>query len=1116
MPACTLRLTFFVATLLLAMSTGKVVAQRLTSDIVGTVKDTTGALIPGATVELTQVDTSAIRSYTTDSTGNYQFAHLAPGHYTILVSKTGFKTQAVGNIDLLVDQTPHIDITLTVGEVAERVEVSAGGVQLLETENSTVGQVIQSKPIVGLPLNGRNFIQLTQLAPLMNPVMGGSVSCSEAANYTGAGNNTSASSSTLSAVGMREQNVSYLLNGIETRNSRWGNVTIRPSPDAIQEFKMEVTNFGPETGRSSVVVNTTLKSGSNEVHGSAYEFLRNSALDANDFFLNRAGQPKFPFQQNNFGFALGAPIELPHIYSGRNKTFFFVNYEGLRSRKGQILNGLFPSQAQLSGNLADDSAGTGIFPTSSPFCHANVGSEKCIDVINPSTGQAFPGNVIPPSLLDPQSQKWTPYLRAPNVAVPSNQPGIPSYNFIFSPKNKSDSNQVNLRFDHTLSSKDRFLASYSFFDVPHIEPGLFVLGGASYPWRAQVVAFNETHVFSPAVVNEFLYGYRRSRNAEVAETAFGKTNYATDIFKLQNFTNDPIAFGVPNLSVSGFSGAGSVNAPLDDYDRVNSLTDNLSIVHDRHTIKMGGSVQHQGFMYLCNCVEMPSFTFDGRFTGTGLGDMLLGIPYQVGQAVGKGQTITNAMYYAFYLGDNIRVRPDLTINLGIRYEYQQSPRDINGHQETYDPFLKRVVAVWRGEVRNGIVDPDFNNFAPRVGFAYSPKFLKNTSIRSSYGIFYATDNYNEFGFVAFGPDLIVDCYYYSDPNHPTLFMRNMVPNTCGLGNSQGAGIFGVNRRNRTPYVQEWNFEVQHTFGNNWLLELGYVGNVGQKIIQRDDANSPPYDPTGLTPAQDRRPNPYYGFILMSTGRGWSSYNGGFAKIEKRFSAGSYLLASYTWSKALDLGQDAGSSGGSVASRDFKVLDRGYAAFHTPHRFVASYIYELPFGRGRQLLPNISPVADKVIGGWSVNGIATVQAGQFRSINLGYDWIDIGGAFTRSFPNIVGQIAPSDRNYNHWWDKSSFALPGCPTLQSCPTGVHLPGDAPRNGFQMPGFSDFDLALLKETKLERLTLQFRAESFNALNHTIFGSPNNNLSSSSFGKITSVRISPREIQLGLKLLW
>jgi hypothetical protein len=383
-------------------------------------------------------------------------------------------------------------------------------------------------------------------------------------------------------------------------------------------------------------------------------------------------------------------------------------------------------------------------------------------------------------------------------------------------------------------------------------------------------------------------------------------------------------------------------------------------------------------------------------------------------------------------------------------------------------------------------------------------------------MFYATDNFNEFGFVAFGPDLIVDCYYYSNPNKPTLFMSNMVPNTCGLGNSTGASIFGVNRRNRTPYVQEWNLDVQHTFGNNWLLELGYVGNNGQHLINRTDANSPPFDPTGLSDPQTRRPFPQYGFILMSEGRGWSSYNGGFAKLEKRFSAGSYLLASYTWSKTLDLGQNSGGSGETVASRDFKILDKGYSAFHTPHRFVGSYIYELPFGRGRQLLSNISPLADKILGGWTVNGIVTAQAGQYRSISLGLDWIDIGGYPSRSFPNVVAPITPSDQNYNHWWDKSSFALPGCPTLAVCPTAVHLPGNAQKNEFQMPGLFNLDLALLKDAKIERMTVQFRAESFNTLNHTNFGSPNNNLSSGAFGTISSMRIPPREIQFGLKLLW
>jgi len=1083
--------------------------QALTGDILGTVRDSTGAVAPGALVMLTQVGTGVTSSAITDSDGNYSFASLKPAHYSLEVSKANFEKTIVPDIELLVAQRQRLDIILRVGATNQRVEVSAGAAVLLETQTSEVGQVMQEKPIVELPLNGRDFIQLATLTPGVYPVAGAN-SCSSQGFGTGAKPGTS----TFTALGLRESDVSYLVDGIETRGARFGNATIRPSVDAIQEFKVQTQDYSADNGRSSIIVNIALKSGSDTVHGSAYEFFRNSALDANNFFLNQAGVARPGFQQNNFGVSIGGPIVFPHLYNGHNKTFFFGDYEGIRSLQAQSLLGLYPSTAQLAGNLADDSTGTGIFPASSAFCQANAGSTKCMDVVDPTTGKPFPGNVIPTGRLDPIALKWLPFINQPNVTVTANQAALPGFNFTKTPKEKNNADLFHIRVDHEFSEKDHLFGSYSFDQRPHFVPGLAILGGETFPWRAQVLAIGETHIFNPTVVNEFRFGYDRSRNGGIAETAFGP-NISGDVFGFQNVPNRPIAFGVPTANISGFSNVGSYPIPEDSLDRSFQFVDNLSIVRGKHTLKLGGSFFHEKFIYICDCAATPIFTFDGRFTGAGLGDFLLGIPDNATQSVGQGFLNSTANFYAGYFEDDFRPRSDLTLNLGIRYEYQQSPQDINGDEETFLPSTGQVAAVFRGQIRNGLTNPDYKDWGPRVGFAYSPSFFKNTVIRSSFGIFYATGNWNEFGFAAFGPDFIINQSLTSNPQTPTVSLNSAFP-AVQLGpqnKGPNIGIFAVDPGNRTPYVQEWSFDVQHTFGSDWLVDVGYVGNVAQHLQQRRDENTPSFDPTGTIPIQLRRPFPYYSYILTTFGGGWSSYNALVARLEKKVTTNSFVLVSYTWGKSLDT-FNAGY--GTNASRDIKVYDKGNSLFGVPHRFSVSYSYALPFGRNRRFWSTASGFVDKFVSGWAVNGITTFQSGQYNTPYLPFDYPNLG-PFSGALPNRVGSVTPAHRTYNNWWDSSGFALPGCPSLAPCSTEVHIEGNASKGSLQEPGINNWDISVEKNTSInERMRLQFRTEFFNAWNHTQFGVPNTTLIPGVFGQITSVLIPPREIQFGLKLLW
>jgi hypothetical protein len=1096
------RLVLLVCFYLPLVYTGPAYSQSITGDILGTVQDPSGAVVPAAKVILTGVGTGVAFTATTDDGGNYLFAQIKPGHYRLDVSKEGFQITTISEVELLVGQRPRVDIVLQVGAVTQTVEVSAGGVQLLDTQTAAMGQVIQERPIVDLPLNGRNFMQLAVLSAGVAPILTG---VSPASFWTGAGNGQV----TTSVAGLRESNESFLVDGIETRNARFGSVGLRPSVDAIQEFKMQTSNFSAEFGRSSAIINTTLKSGSNSLHGTLFEFLRNSDLDANDFFLNSANQSIPPFQQNNFGASFGGPIVFPHLYNGRDKTFFFLNYEGLRSRRGLSGTALLPSRAQLAGRLADDSAGTGIIPTSDPFCKANPTPPKCFDLKNPSTGQPIPGNDVS-SMLDPVAQIWGPFIPTPNVSIPSGQTQIPLFNYTVSPKNRNDFNQGNVRVDHTLTSKDQIYGSYSFEDRPHAEPAVMPLQGLRFPLRNQVLAITETHNFSPTIVNEFRFGYNRSKTFLVSEGALGK-NYAVDVFGFTNTSPNPFDFGVPRASFSGFQDVGSHPESIGALDEDYQFVDNVSKVLGNHNFKAGTNIIREKFFQITDFGGVPSFTFDGRFTGRGLGDFVLGDPFQAIASVGDSSQNLRTNWWAFYLQDDWRIRPALSLNIGVRYEHAGTPHDLANRTQWFDPAVARPVTSKSGGVRNGVVDPDWNDFGPRVGLSYSPHFLKDTVFRGSFGVFYATDNWNELQFLVIGPDFFSSQTLNSNPKTPTISLANVFPlGTLGGGTSNP---FSIDKRNRTPYVQEWALDAQHIFGKNWVVDLGYIGNTGQKLWQRRNQNIASEDPTGTIPITLREPYPQFSWILVTYGGGWSNYNGLTLRVEKRVSAGLYLLSSYTWSHALDLG---GTDEFSASSANFKVLDKGNSTFDVRHRLVFSYLYELPFGGNKRFLSGASGVVNRLVGGWKINGITTFSTGQYKTAGLPFDWPDLG-AFSQFRPDQIGNPYPGNQSYTNWLDSGAFVVPGCPTIDPCTPGRHVQGNSARNSLEMPGINNWDFQIMKETRVsEKLAAQFRAEFFNGWNHTQFGDASTDLVPGQFGRIGGLRIDPREIQFGLKLLW
>lgn len=1077
-------------------------AQSISGDLVVKVSDPSGSNVSGAKVTLTEVTTNIRQEAKTDSLGLVLFQNLKPGDYQAEVSQSGFQTQTVKDMRIQVGQRARVDVEMKLGQVTESVTVSAASETLLNRESAAIGQVLDQTAITNLPLSGRNFLQLAAITAGAVPL---GIGTSPATTWTGR------SDTTLSIAGGRESNNSFLLNGIETRNARFGSVGIRPSIEAIQEFKIQRSTFGAEFGRSAAIINTTLRGGTNDLHGSVFDFWQNRVMNATDFFLNRTGRVKPPLNFHNFGTAIGGPVMIPKLYNGKNRTFWFFNYEGQRQRVSSAATALYPSRAQLAGNLADDSAGTGILPRGSALCQANPTARRCADVLDPLGGAPFPGNVIPTSRIDPTSRLALPYIPTPNVAIPAGQTLFPTFNTVATPSQINDWDQYNTRIDHQLSTRDQIFGTYSHSNETRDVKVLRPLGGEGFPLSNRLVTATWNRTLSPTILNEARFGYNRSVTFRLSETSFTR-DYAREVFNLKNINTEPIVFGVPAFNISGFSAVGSISQAIGATDQNYQFTNNFSVIRGKHNIRTGVQISHQQYYQVTNFSGNPSFNFDGRYSGlqttvgTGIADFLIGVPGQAGGAVGDGAQDMRTTFYGAYIQDDWRILPNLSINFGIRYEFAPSPREIRNRSLFFSTDLRRVVLAGQG-VRPEIVDPDYNNWAPRLGFSWNPGFVKNLVVRGGAGIFYSTDNFNEEQFKINGPPFFQAQTLVSDARTPNLFMRDMLPS---FATSPAISPFSFDRLNRTPYLGQWSFGIQKSFGANWLVEAEYVGSTGSKLPQRRNLNAGALDPTGTIPIAQRVPFPGFGpGMLLTYNGGWSSYNALTSKIERRLANGLFLLGSYTWQKSLDLGT---TDEFSTISREFRKWDKGRSTYDVPHRFVGSFVYDLPFGRGRKFGSNMNKALDALVGGWQTNGIVTFAQGQFQTLGLGTDWILVG-SFSRNIPNVIGDPFTGRTLPDRYWNPAAFDFP----RDAQGNRIRVVGNAGRNTYQQPGIANWDASIFKNYRVtEKFTAQFRWETFNSMNHTQFGSANTNTQSPTFGAITGTRIPPRRMQLGLKILW
>ena len=1094
----------------LSLTVLSAMAQTTTGSIIGLVTDSTGAAVPNATVTVTRVDTGIATKTTTNSSGNYVVTPLQSGPYSVTVEAQNFKKSVSGGITLNVQDRIAVNVTLEVGQVTETVEVQ-GAAPPLQTDTSYLGQVVDSQKIVDLPLNGRFFTRLAVLTAGAAPTAPGARD-----ERTGG----------FSANGVRPYQNNYLLDGIDNNSlsedlTNEASFVVGPSPDAIAEFKVQTNSMSAEFGRSGgAVMNVTLKSGTNQFHGSVFEFLRNSALDAKNFFDPATG-PTPPFKQNQFGAAVGGPVELPH-YNGKNRTFFFIDYQGTRIRTAHTFLATLAPLAWRTGNFS------GFNPVLDPNTTTIQNGE--------TVRQPFPNNQIPLQRFDPASLKLISFMPAPNVPGSVSLTGIAN-NYLSNPVEPDTTDQGDVRIDHKISDKDSLFARFSMADQnltppAAIPPPLSAAAFSSGDWtnNTRQAVFSETHIFSPRVINEFRAGYTRLRTERLQFNANDNLSTQVGIPGIPFTANNG---GLPRFSVSGVSTFGSATyQPTREFQNVFHLIENVSLITGRHTIKLGAEWKPSvNFSILQPPTPRGGFSFNGNSTrdpnnrggsGFGFADFALGIPSNASIASFINDTFQQPGYF-FYAQDDFKVNNRLTFNIGIRYEFISQPRERRDAEANYniatgalDIANKRndalpasffpQIPINRDAPRQ-LVPQDRNNWAPRFGFAF--KLTNKTVIRAGYGIFYSSYEAGPLSIPNPGnnPPFYVQSNFpavnFSTPNPIVNQLSRGLPLNA-FSNPAAPSLFSLDPAFRDPYVQHWNFGIQQDLGFNTVWEISYAGSAGKKLYEFRNVNQPLPTTDPNADVDPRRPRPFLGGDLTYwCSCGSSTYHSLQTKVEKRFSSHLSFLGAYTYGKSIDEQSQASlgfDNSTSVRSEYNYRWEKSRSDYDQTHRFVVSYTYEVPFGE------NLKGAAKLLANGWQLVGIHSFTTGTPFTIHAMTDFSNAGGD---ARPNAVVGVSdePSGgRSRQQWFNPAAFTNPVSGQF----------GNVGRNTISGPGNVTIDFSIFKNFPInERARFQFRTEFFNLINHPNFRSPSTTYDGSNPGELTAAGTS-RQIQFAIKLLF
>jgi outer membrane receptor protein involved in Fe transport len=1060
-----------------------------TGSIAGQVRDGSGATVPNAQIVVTEQPTGISWAASTATDGYYTVPLLSPSVYSVRVTAPGFETGVRRDLMLQIGQTVRQDFTLQVGDVRTNVMVT-GDPPLLNTESSEIGNVISIHETEQLPLNGRNFSQLALLVPGANPGPVGGI------RTQGNGNETQRAGAEIVANGARGSFNSFMIDGIDDRDQSVGTIKVFPNLEAIQGFQVQTGNYDAQFASGGAVVNVITRSGSNELHGSAFEFLRNSALDARQYFDARKPQ----FQLNQFGVAIGGPIR-------KNRTFFFFDYQGLRIHTAATSILTEPTAAMRAG---DFSAFPSIIYDPASF--------------NPSTNTrtAFAGNVIAPGRIDPIAKNLLAIFPLPNL------PGVRN-NLRINPLRVQVEDQFDVRVDHRFSDRDSGFARYTYgrADISYpatpvlidgiINPLAFAQGtstsGSLEPNHAPSyqATLQEVHHFTPNLLNQFALGYTR---LVLLVTPLDEGLNTASLLGLQGANTGPNSDAMSSLTISGQSGYSSANLPEDVPQNTYQISDTLFYTRGAHLLRFGFSAIQNRFGFFQLGSPSGALSYTGIYTnnpanptgtGTGFADFLLGLPVSVSKSsFPQGTPFARYSEYGAFIQDQWHATNRLTVNLGLRYDlFTPVSERYNRLSDVLFPSGTLVVAGQDG-ASSSIIHLQKHDFSPRIGLAY--QLGDKSAIRAAYGLFY----FNEQGIggstrlfinFPFAAQFTVAC----SSTLPCLSTSTGIPLTPSANNLPNAVYQPIT--NLTPNIQQWNLTIERQLAPSLVAQAAYVGNHGNRLNINIDENVPFPGPGPVAP---RRPLPAYAAVSSWEPRGISNYNALQLSAEKRFGESLSFLAAYTWGKSVDEGGGGNSSAGDprINIQDPRNIRANYglSSFDYRQRFTLSTVYELPFGTGRRFMKNPNSFENALAAGWQIASIVAAQSGAPFSVSLSTPTANTG-TFTR--PNRIcnGNLPADQQRITRWFDTSCFVNP--PPFAFGNTG--------RNILIGPGLFTWDLAADKDFHLsDRFGLQFRSEFFNILNRANFGLPNASIGSAPAGTITSVVTNARQIQFALRLHW
>ncbi|MBV8865381.1 MAG: carboxypeptidase regulatory-like domain-containing protein [Acidobacteriaceae bacterium] len=1114
-------------------------AQVTSGTITGTVTDSSGAAVVGAQITVRDTGKGTVQQYTTDEAGNYVALYLTPGTYVVTVEKPGFKRETSEPTLLDVDQRARVDFTLQVGQVSENVVVEATA-PLVRSESAELGEVVNQRAVEQLPLNGRNFAQLVYLIPGVTAGQPGE-------NLSGASTFNPRAASDFNALGSQANANAWLVDGIMDNEYTFNTVMVQPSVESIQEFKVLTGTYSAEFGRGAGIVTTQTRSGSNQFHGSAFEFLRNNYFDARNYFNTANTQKQPPYRRNQFGAAVGGPI-------WRNKTFFFADYYGWREIKGQTFVDTVPTAQDKLGNFSD-----------LPNVIYNPFTTRVVNGV--IVRDAFAGNIIPPNLINSVG------LNVASLYPNPTQPGL-SNNLVETLNRNLNDNGGNIRIDHHFSEKDSLFGRFSYerfilFDtkgqggccIPtpasaasRFNLGPFVAGGQNTTLNASGLALNETHVFSPTLVNEFIAGFART-DPLTLQSDYGH-DAATSLgimgINISRFTS-----GIPTINISGVPGQNSYTSlnggpaflPANPRQTSYQLQDSLSIVKGLHNLKVGYRIIRDDVSPFTNTNTRSALNFGLNLTnnpvtgndGNGLATLLLGYLAN-GNSAGGSRGYLQTPYYltvwehAVYVQDDWKVTRRLTLNLGVRWDLFTPYTEQRNRLTNFDRSDLTLVYAGVNTTKTAGVQTRWNDVGPHIGFAFDPIGNGSTVIRGGYELSYFPEQPSGSDFLGQAVPWTISQNTPTEPLYPLGSQMSSLPTinnpfpapvpvqpmTTAQLIAANPAVLGNSFTNQTPSYQSWSFNVERQLGQSMVAEVAYAGSRGVHLLYN-------YNPQEVEPGPATVPSnlrvtiPAIATVRNITQidpRNSSTYHGLQAKLVKRFSHGVQFLASYTWSKSLDYGGSAASGGGYAGGpQTITDLAAGYgpSGFDAPQRFVGSWNWDLPFGKGQPFL-NHGALA-YIVGNWQLGGIATVQSGLPFTVYLA----SCVNNATNCWPDRIASGKRANPTYSNWYDPSAFEAPcRIPSVNGiCPGGLYAYryGDSGRGILRIPGIFNFDLSAVKNIPIkERVTVQFRLDAFNALNHPQLGVPNQNIDpknpAATSTAITSTIGDNRDLQLALRV--